>query len=135
MEQQMMMKIGAVATRADVNIQTVRYYERRGLLAKPPRTESNYRLYSEDSVRRVRFVKRAQQLGFTLKEIKDLLALRLKPTSRSSAVKERATAKIAAIEEKVRTLQRMKRALTKLTAACDGCGSTNECPILEALES
>ena len=129
------MKIGAVATRADVNIQTVRYYERRGLLAKPPRTESNYRLYSEDSVRRVRFVKRAQQLGFTLKEIKDLLALRLKPTSRSSAVKERATTKIADIEEKVRTLQRMKRALTKLTAACDGCGSTSECPILEALES
>ncbi len=134
MEQQMM-KIGAVATRADVNIQTVRYYERRGLLPKPPRTESNYRLYSEDSVRRVRFVKRAQQLGFTLKEIKELLALRLKPASRSSAVKERATAKIANIEEKIRTLQRMKRALTKLTAACDGCGSTNECPILEALES
>ncbi len=135
MEQQMMMKIGAVATRADVNIQTVRYYERRGLLAKPPRTESNYRLYSEDSVRRVRFVKRAQQLGFTLKEIKDLLALRLKPTSRSSAVKERATAKIADVEHKIRALQRMKRTLTKLTAACDGCGSTSECPILEALES
>ncbi len=132
---QQMMKIGAVASQAAVNIQTVRYYERRGLLAKPPRTESNYRLYSEDSVRRVRFVKRAQQLGFTLKEIKELLALRLKPTSRSSAVKERATAKIADIEEKVRTLQRMKRALTKLTAACDGCGSTSECPILEALES
>ena len=134
MEQQLM-KSGAVAARADVNIQTVRYYERRGLLAKPPRTASNYRLYSEDSVRRVRFVKRAQQLGFTLKEIKGLLALRLKPTSRSSAVKDRATAKIADIEEKVRTLQRMKRALTKLTAACDGCGSTSECPILEALES
>ncbi len=134
MEQQMM-KIGAVAARADVNIQTVRYYERRGLLSKPPRTESNYRLYSEDGVRRVRFVKRAQELGFSLKEIKELLTLRLKPTSRSSAVKARATAKIADIQEKIRTLQRMKRALTKLTAACDGCGSTNECPILEALES
>ena len=62
--QQQMMRIGALASQAAVNIQTVRYYERRGLLAKPPRTESNYRLYSEDSVRRVRFVKRAQQLGF-----------------------------------------------------------------------
>ncbi len=134
MEQQMM-KIGAVAAGADVNIQTVRYYERRGLLSKPPRTESNYRLYSEDGVRRVRFVKRARELGFSLKEIKELLTLRLKPTSRSSAVKARATAKIADIQEKIRTLQRMKRALTKLTAACDGCGSTNECPILEALES
>ena len=130
-----MMKIGAVAARADVNIQTVRYYERRGLLSKPPRTESNYRLYSEDGVRRVRFVKRAQELGFSLKEIKELLTLRLKPTSRSSAVRARATAKIADIQEKIRTLQRMKRALTKLTAACDGCGSTSECPILEALES
>ncbi len=134
MEQQTM-KIGEVATRANVNIQTLRYYERRGLLPKAPRTGSNYRLYSDESVRRVRFVKRAQELGFSLKEIKELLALRLKPTSRSSAVKERATAKIADIEEKVHTLQRMKRALTKLTAACDGCGSTSECPILEALES
>ncbi len=110
MEQQMM-KIGAVAARADVNIQTVRYYERRGLLPKPPRTESNYRLYSEDNVRRVRFVKRAQ-------------------------VRERAEAKIIDIEEKIRSLRAMKKTLTRLTAACcSGGGSVSDCPILEALDS
>ena len=72
---QQTMKIGEVATRANVNIQTLRYYERRGLLPKAPRTGSNYRLYSDESIRRVRFVKRAQELGFSLKEIKELLAL------------------------------------------------------------
>jgi MerR family mercuric resistance operon transcriptional regulator len=80
-------------------------------------------------------VKRAQQLGFTLREIKDLLALRLKPNSPAGSVKKRAASKLVDIEEKIRTLQRMKRALTKLTNACDGCGTTSECPILEALES
>ena len=88
--QQQTMRIGAVAPRADVNIQTVRYYERRGLLPKPPRTESNYRLYSEDSVRRVRFVKRAQELGFSLKEIKELLALRINSRGTRAQVRERA---------------------------------------------
>ena len=88
--QQQMMRIGAVAARADVNIQTVRYSERRGLLPTPPRTESNYRLYSEGSVRRVRFVKRAQELGFSLKEIKELLALRINSRATRAHVRERA---------------------------------------------
>ncbi len=131
-----MMKIGAVAARADVNIQTVRYYERRGLLPKPPRTESNYRLYSEDNVRRVRFVKRAQELGFSLKEIKELLALRIDSRATRAHVRERAETKIADIEEKIRSLRAMKKTLTRLTAACcGGRGSVSDCPILEALDS
>ncbi len=135
MEQQMM-KIGAVAARADVNIQTVRYYERRGLLPKPPRTESNYRLYSEDSVRRVRFVKRAQELGFSPKEIKELLALRIDSRATRAHVRERTEAKITDIEEKIRSLRAMKKTLTRLTAACcGGGGSVSDCPILEALDS
>ena len=134
--QQQMMRIGAVANQAAVNIQTVRYYERRGLLAKPPRTESNYRLYSEDSVRRVRFVKRAQELGFSLKEIKELLALRINSRGTRSHVRERTEAKIADIEEKIRSLRAMKKTLTRLTAACcGGGGSVSDCPILEALDS
>ncbi len=136
MEQQIMMKIGAVAARADVNIQTVRYYERRGLLPKPPRTESNYRLYSEDNVRRVRFVKRAQELGFSLKEIKELLALRIDSRATRVHVRERAEAKITDIAEKIRSLRAMKKTLTRLTAACcGGDGSVSDCPILEALDS
>ncbi len=135
MEQQLM-KSGAVAARADVNIQTVRYYERRGLLPKPPRTESNYRLYSEDNVRRVRFVKRAQELGFSLKEIKELLALRIDSRATRAHVRERAEAKITDIEERIRSLRAMKKTLTRLTAACcGGGGSVGDCPILEALDS
>ena len=133
MEQQMM-KIGAVASQAAVNIQTVRYYERRGLLPKPPRTESNYRLYSEDGVRRVRFVKRAQELGFSLKEIKELLALRIDSRATRARVRERAEAKIADIEQKILTLRTMKKTLTGLTAACCGRGSVSDCPILDSLE-
>ncbi len=134
--QQQTMRIGAVATRADVNIQTVRYYERRGLLPKPPRTESNYRLYSEDSVRRVRFVKRAQELGFSLKEIKELLALRINSRGTRAQVRERAEAKITDIEEKIRSLRAMKKTLAGLTAACcGGRGPVSDCPILEALDS
>ena len=132
---QQMMKIGAVAARADVNIQTVRYYERRGLLPKPRRTASNYRLYSEDNVRRVRFVKRAQELGFSLKEIKELLALRIDSRATRVQVRERAEAKITDIEEKIRSLRAIKKTLTRLATTCGGGGgSVGDCPILEALE-
>ena len=134
--QQKTMKIGVVATRAGVNIQTVRYYERRGLIPKPPRTESNYRLYCEDSVRRLRFVKRAQELGFSLNETKELLALRIRSRATRAHVRERAEAKITDIEEKIRALRAMKKTLTRLTAACcSGAGSVGDCPILEALDS
>ena len=129
------MKIGAVATLACVNIQTVRYYERRGLLPKPTRTESNYRLYSQEGVRRVRFIKRAQELGFTLEEIKELLSLRAAPRTRCADVRNRATAKLQDIDDKVRTLRAMRKALTKLINECSGQGPVTECPILEALDS
>ena len=133
---QPVMKIGAVAAGADVNIQTVRYYERRGLLPKPPRTKSNYRLYSEDSVRRVRFVQRAQELGFSLEEIKELLALRIDSRATPARVRERAAAKIANIDRRIRSLRSMRKTLTRLTAACSGGdGSIGDCPILAALDS
>lgn len=129
------MRIGAVAALARVNIQTVRYYERRGLLPKPSRTHSNYRLYSEESVRRVRFIKRAQELGFTLEEIKELLSLRAAPRTRCADVRNRATAKLQDIDDKVRTLRAMRKALTKLIGECSGQGPVTECPILEALDA
>ena len=86
--------VGEVAAHANVHIETLRYYERRGLLAKPPRSTSNYRHYPRGAVRRVRFIKRAQELGFSLKEIKELLVLRAAPRSRCADVRERATTKI-----------------------------------------
>lgn len=128
------LKIGEVARRAKVNLQTIHYYERRGLLPKPRRTASNYRIYSVEAVRRIRFIKRAQELGFTLKEIRELLSLRARPAAKCADVLERAEIRIRSIDEKIRTLQAMRRALSKLTAECKGRGAISECPILESLD-
>jgi MerR family mercuric resistance operon transcriptional regulator len=126
--------IGKVARLAEVGVETVRFYERQGLIDKPPRRESGYRQYPEETVRRLRFIKRAKELGFTLKEIKELLSLRIEPETTCADVRRRAEAKIDDIEQRVRTLQRMKKALAKLTMACRGRGPVSQCPILEALE-
>ena len=128
------MSIGKVANRVAVGVETLRFYEREGLLEKPPRLNSGYRAYPADTVNRVLFIKRAKELGFSLKEIKELLALRLAPGATCGHVKERAEAKIEDIEDKIKTLQRMKRALRKLSDACGGNGSVSECPILDALD-
>ena len=128
------LSIGELAERAQVNIQTIRYYERRALLPEPERTASNYRVYSGSTVQRVRFIKRAKELGFTLTEIKELLDLRSSASSCCEDVRARSKAKIRDIEEKLRSLEAMRAALTKLVRACSGEGPTVECPILESLE-
>jgi len=127
------MTIGQLARRAGVGIETVRFYEREELLEEPVRKESGYRQYEEDVVVRLRFIRKAKDLGFSLKEIKELLTLRLDPTTTCADVRNKAEAKIADIEAKVETLQRMKKALVKLTKTCRGSGPTSACPILEAL--
>ncbi len=126
---------GAVAARAGVHAETVRYYEKRGLLPKPARTASGYRIYTEDDVARIRFIKRAQELGFTLEEIRELLSLRVDPGTDRRAVRRHAAAKLADLEAKIRDLERMRQALSTLVTACDGCGPTSDCPILEAMQS
>ncbi len=127
--------IGNVAKLAEVHIETLRYYERKGVVPRPPRTISNYRRYPEDTVRRVRFVKHAQELGFSLKEIKELLALRGTRGKGCRNVQQRAAAKITEIEEKIRSLQGIRRALHILLEQCQGKGLPTECPILESLDS
>lgn len=126
--------IGQVAQKAGVGVETVRFYERQGLLEEPARKESGYRQYPEDVVARLRFIRRAKELGFSLKEIKELLALRVDPATTCREVKEQAQAKIADIEGKIRSLLRMKEALVELSRVCRGRGPTSECPILDALE-
>lgn len=126
--------IGQLAKKAQVHKETIRYYERRGLLSRPSRRDSGYRQYSEADVTRIRFIKRAQELGFSLKEISELLSLRIDPETACEDVKRRAETKIADIEEKMRTLQRMQQALTQLVVACNKRRSTSECPILEVLD-
>ncbi len=125
--------IGVVAKQAKVNIDTLRYYERRGILPRPLRTAANYRLYTEDAVRRVRFIKRAQELGFTLSEIKELLALRAAPRGRCAAVRGRAELKMRDIEAKIASLNAMRSALATLVRQCRGRATATECPILESL--
>ena len=129
------MRISEAAREAGVNIRTLHYYERRGLLAAVPRSSSNYRDYSRGEVRRVLFIKRAQDLGFTLEEIGELLALRIDSRATCGDVCKKADIKIADIKLKIKTLRSMQRALERLTAACSGSGSVSECPILESLES
>lgn len=127
--------IGKIARQAKVNVETIRFYERRGLLNEPPRTPSGYRLYSTDTVARIQFIKRAQELGFSLDEIRELLALRVDSSTTCAEVRRRTEVKLRQIEEKIRTLQQIQQALTTLVAACDVGGPTGECPILEALDT
>jgi Hg(II)-responsive transcriptional regulator len=130
----MALTIGQVASAADVNIQTIRYYERRGLFAAPRRTPAGYRQYAEEAVSRLRFIRHAQELGFSLKEIQDLLSLRVRHGAACDAVERKTRQKIALVEQKIRALQGLKRTLDRLAAACAARRPTDDCPILEALE-
>ena len=126
---------GEVAERADVNPETLRYYERKELIPKPRRSDGGFRLYDEHYVDRLRFIKRAQDLGFTLAEIKGLLDLRVDDGATCRDVQARAEEKLDDVKEKIRDLQRIRDALTRLAAACEGGGGpTSECPILDTME-
>jgi len=125
--------VGELAKRSEVNSQTIRYYERQGLLPKPPRLESGYRSFPAESVERIRFIKQAQELGFSLNEIKELLALQVNPHSTGADVRKLAQAKVAGIEAKIKTLSVMKKALTQLTSGCNGNGSASECQCLKKI--
>jgi MerR family mercuric resistance operon transcriptional regulator len=126
--------IGQVARLAGVGVETVRFYERSGLLKQPERKASGYRKYGDDVIARLRFVAAAKDLGFSLKEIKELLDLRVGPDATCSDVRDKAQAKIAEVEEKISTLQRMKKSLVEITKACRGRGPVSACPILDALD-
>jgi MerR family transcriptional regulator, copper efflux regulator len=126
------MKIGELARRAEVGIDTIRYYEREGLLPKAQRLPSGYRVYAEQDVRRLRFVRRAKALGFTLPEIRELLALSSRQDD-MAGMKAAATAKLADVEAKMAELERIRAGLEALVAACPGHGALARCPILNAL--
>jgi MerR family copper efflux transcriptional regulator len=126
--------IGHVARRAGVGVETIRFYEREGLLEEPARRTSGYRQYTEEAVKQIRFIKRAQHLGFSLKEIRELLALRVERQTDCALVKERAEAKIAAVEQKIIELQSMRQALLQVTVLCRGEAPNSRCPLLDALD-
>ncbi len=128
------MRIGEVARQAGVNVQTLRYYERRGLLPEPKRSDGNYREYEAGTASRVRFIKRAQALGFELEEIKELLDLHDAPNRAPAKVRRLAEDKLAEIERKLGELERMRGVLRGLVTQCRNRSRNRQCPILDALE-
>jgi Hg(II)-responsive transcriptional regulator len=125
--------VGQLARQAGVNLETVRYYERRFLVAPTNRSASGYRQYDPSTVQRIAFIKRAQALGFTLDEIADLLALKAKTPEHCAAVEKEASTVIIRIDQKVAELARMREALGRLVEACHSNVESSECPLLEAL--
>jgi len=129
------MKIGKVAKLSDVGVETIRYYEREGLLAEPQRRPSGYRQYDESVVARLQFIRRTKELGFTLAEIKDFLSLWFDANTRCEHIRQRAEKKITDIEEKIRTLQKMKRSLKKVIGECESKNSVDDCPLMEGIDT
>ena len=127
--------IGELARRAGVGVETIRFYERKGLVAQPVRPAAGFRAYPRDVVARLGFVHEAKQLGFTLKEIRDLLALRDNPQTDAAAVRGRTAAKLAQIEDRINQFQRMRVTLKELLSQCPGSGELSKCSIVEALSA
>jgi MerR family copper efflux transcriptional regulator len=125
--------ISRLAQESGVNLQTVRYYERQGLLAPMARTVAGYRIFDPETARRIRFIKRAQELGFSLREIKELLSLRVDAHTTQADIRERARAKRTDVEQKIRHLEAIHASLSRLIKSCRGCGPIEDCPILENL--
>ncbi len=129
-----LLNIGQVAKQTGVTVETVRFYEKQGLIAAPQRTDAGYRQYPLDTVKRVRFIQHAKEVGFTLKDIGELLALRQKPGTSCTDIKLRATQKIEEVDQKIQDLNRIRDALGRMVMKCSGRGDLSECPILEELE-
>ena len=123
-----------LALQSGINVESIRFYEKERLLPRPPRTAAGYRIFSPDDVRRVRFIKRAQELGFSLRQIRELLALRGESGAGCGEVRQQVQEKIGDIDQKIADLRRMRKTLARLAAACPGRGATRDCPILESLD-
>jgi Hg(II)-responsive transcriptional regulator len=129
------MRTGQVAAEAGVNVQTLRYYERRGLLPEPERRESGYRVYGPDAVRTVRFIKRAQELGFGLRDAQALLALAAGGPDGCDAARELAREKLAELDRRIADLSAMRASLDRLAATCEKPRAERECPLLQSIEA
>lgn len=133
-QEKRLLQIGEIAKMAGVNIQTLRYYERRNILRPSSKKESGFRLYSEDAVKTVKFIKHAQELGFKLEEIKELINLRAPTIGRCERVQKKADEKLADVQEKIKLLKNIEKTLKKLVSDCKKNKLSSNCPIIEGLE-
>ena len=124
-----------LATEGNVHLETIRYYEREGLLRPPHRTSSGHRAYTSGDLLRLRFIRRSQALGFTLTEIKELLAIKVMPNQPCIDVVRQIEAKTLEVRAKIAHLRAIERTLHKMKTSCEGRCTVGECPILESLES
>ena len=129
-----LLNIGQVAKQTDVTVETIRFYEKQGLISTPQRSDSGYRQYTTDSVKRLRFIQHAKDVGFTLKDIGELLALRQEPGASCTEIKLCTLQKIEEVDQKIKDLNRIREALARMIMKCSGQGVLSECPILEELE-
>lgn len=131
MKMKSLLTIGKLASASNVNIETVRFYERKGIL-KQPKKQGAFRYYPEEYISRIRFVKRSQELGFTLKETQELLDLKIKEQSKCSDVLSKTEEKIQEINQKISDLKKMKKSLKSLANCCEDRNQPlSDCPILE----
>ncbi|MDH5325269.1 MAG: heavy metal-responsive transcriptional regulator [Gammaproteobacteria bacterium] len=130
-----MLRIGAVAKQTGLGIETVRFYEREGLISKPSRTSSGYRQYPETVVKQLRFIQHAKNLGFSLKEIAELISLKNSTESNCTGIKLAAQARLDDIQNKIDALERMKQSLLPLLQQCQSDKPISDCPILNNLDS
>ena len=129
------LSIGELAREGQVNLETIRYYEREGLMLPPRRKDSGHRAYVTGDVRRLRFIKRAQSLGFTLNEVRELLTLKVEPRQPCTEVVRQIEAKTREVKAKIAHLQAIERTLDQMNASCEGRCIVSECPILESLDA
>jgi Hg(II)-responsive transcriptional regulator len=129
------LSIGELARKGEVHLETIRFYEREGLMPPPPRKLSGHRAYAPDDVRRLRFIRRAQTLGFTLSEIRELLALKVEPRQSCAGVVRQIAAKAREVKSKIAQLRAIERALARMQASCEGRCDVCECPILGSLDA
>ena len=127
--------IGYIARELGIRVDAIRFYERQGLIEPPPRTPGGYRIYGSESVGRLQFIQQAKGLGFTLNEIKELLALDSSPDSSCADIRKRALEKLAAIDRKIEELKKIRKALTALAGSCPGMGPLSQCTILDSLRA
>lgn len=128
------MLIGEVSKQIGISVEAIRFYEKQGLIDKPSRNASGYRDYPHEIVEHVLFIKRAKELGFSLKEINGLMSLRYTPGTTCDDIKKQAEAKIEDIDRKMADLQNIRKILVKLVSSCPSQGPVSECPIIQSIE-